>query len=120
MKPWTQDEKKKALEAFARKASTDAKFRELALKNPAAAVKEVSGKDLPAGFKVAAVARDGADMVLVVPDLVKAGGELSDSELEKVAGGRCAGSCGISQVCLVSSTVPPGPTYVPGVGGACV
>ena len=120
MKPWTQDEQKKALEAFARKAATDGKFRELALKNPAAAVKELTGKDLPEGFKINAVARDGADMVIVIPDLVKAGGELSDSELEAVAGGRCAASCALSQVCVISSTAPPGPTYVPGVGGACV
>ena len=104
MKPWTQDEQKKALEAFARKASTDAKFRELALKNPTAAVKEVSGKELPQGFNIKAVARNGADLVVVVPDLVKAGGELSDSELEKVAGGgRCGASCGGSSACVMMS-----------------
>jgi len=104
MKPWTQDEQKKAVEAFTRKAATDAKFREQALKNPAQAVKELTGKELPQGFNIKAVARNGADLVVVVPDLVKAGGELSDSELEKVAGGgRCGLSCGGSAACVAMS-----------------
>jgi hypothetical protein len=96
---WTADDQKKAIEAFTRRASTDKKFRELALKDPAKAIKELVGKDLPDGLKLRAVARDGADLVVVVPDMVKPGGELSDSELEQVSGGRCGGSCGGSCAC---------------------
>jgi hypothetical protein len=116
MKPWSNDDISKVLDGFIRKATTDKKFRELALKSPEEAIKQLVGKDLPADYKVRAVARDGADIVFVVPDLVKAGGELSDSELEQVAGGRCPASCAGSYVCGISSTVGP---CIPGVGGAC-
>lgn len=100
MANWTAEDQKKAVEAFTRKASTDKKFRELALKDPAGAVKQLTGKALPDGVKVKAVAKEGADLVIVVPDMVKEGGELSDKELEQVAGGgRCGGSCGGSCAC---------------------
>lgn len=100
MSTWTDKERDEAIEAFVRKASTDAAFRALALKDPATAVKQLTGKSLPDGFKIAAVDKAGADMVVVVPDLVKADGELSESELEAVSGGRCGGTCGASAACL--------------------
>lgn len=101
MANWSKEEQKKALDAFTRKASTDKKFRELALKDPAGAVKQLIGKPLPEGVKIKAVAKDGADLVVVVPDIVKEGGELSDKELEQVAGGRCGGTCGGSAACAI-------------------
>lgn len=101
MSNWTEKERNDAIEAFVRKATTDASFRELALKDPATAVKQLTGKALPDGFKISAIDKAGADLVVVVPDLLKTDGELSDSELEAVAGGRCGGTCGGSAACAM-------------------
>lgn len=103
MTTWTEKDRDEALEAFVRKASTDADFRALALKDPATAVKQLTGRSLPDNFRIKAVDKAGADMVVVVPDLAKADGELSDIELESVAGGRCDISCGASMACVLNT-----------------
>jgi len=111
-----RDEAPAIVERILKRASTDVAFHALAISNSAAAVKEVSGKQLPEGFKVRFVSNEGADLTLVLPDVVTGDDELSDAELEQVAGGRCAASCAAS--CAVTSTVGIG---IPGVGGAaCV
>ena len=111
----TASEANEAVQKVLKKAGSDATFHALALSNPAAAVKEATGKDLPAGFKLRIVPTTDADLTLVLPDVQADSQELSDAELESVAGGRCAGSCLAS--CAISSTVGLG---LPGVGGlAC-
>lgn len=117
MSSWTPQDIEQALDAFNKRASTDAEFRQLALNDTPAAVRIITGRALPDGFRIRAVPRNGADMVIVVPELAKADGELSDVELEQVSGGRCPGSCAASGACAVSSTVS---LFLPGVGGACV
>lgn len=116
MTTWNSQDIEQALDAFSKRASADNEFRQLALKDMPTAVRMITGRALPDGFQIRAVPRNGADLVIVVPDLVKVDGELSDTELEQVSGGRCAASCAASYVCAVSSTVG---AYVPGVGGAC-
>ncbi len=112
---WTMEDQQSAIAAVLKKASSDADFHARALSDPAAAVKEVTGKDLPAGFKLRIVPTTDADLTLVLPDVQADSQELSDAELESVAGGRCAASCLAS--CAISSTVGLG---LPGVGGlAC-
>ena len=100
---WTEAEARKAFQAIATKASTDPDFRKLALAKPAPVIKEVTGLDLPPGFKVRFVENEGANVTMVLPDPVAASGELADKDLEQVAGGRCGASCGVS--CLMTSVV---------------
>lgn len=87
MSSWTAEDQAAAAKALMEKSATDAAFRKRALADPAAAIKEVSGKDLPAGFKLRLVSNEGADLTLVLPDPVSE--DLSDADLEAVSGGRC-------------------------------
>jgi hypothetical protein len=114
---WTPEEIEEAVKKVMSQGSTDAAFRKVALTDPNKAVEQVAGKPVPPGIKVRFVEAEGAQYTIVLPDL-KTGdpSELSDAELEQVAGGRCAASCAIS--CGVTSTVTIG---IPGVGGvACI
>lgn len=97
---WTDAEARKTFQAIARKAASDPAFRKVALANPAQAVKQVSGLDLPSGFKLRFVENQGANLTMVLPDPAAATGELTDKDLEEVAGGRCGVSCGVS--CLMT------------------
>ncbi|MEM8960967.1 MAG: NHLP leader peptide family RiPP precursor [Acidobacteriota bacterium] len=96
MSDWSQEEIQTATREIVRRAATDADFRARAMSDPASVVKEVTGRDLPADFKVRFVDSEGANIVVPLPPVVS-DGELSDEQLEEVAGGsRCGGSCGVS------------------------
>lgn len=76
------------------RAATDPQFHALALRDGTAAVEEVLGRPLPDGLKIRFVDNDGATFTLGLPP-VRSGDELSDRELEAVAGGRgSSGSTG--------------------------
>lgn len=91
---WTEQKINAVLEQVAKKAVTDGDFRQLALSSPNEAVAQFSDEPVPANYKLRFVDNAGADMTFVLPDPVKAGNELSDAELEAVAGGKCGVSCG--------------------------
>lgn len=115
---WTAQDAEKAVKESITRARTDLKFRELALSNPRAAVKEVSGKEPPEGLRIKFFDGGDAHITVVLPEYVADASELTDAQLEQVAGGgRCAASCVAS--CAVSSTVSIG---LPGVGaiGGCI
>ncbi|WP_373233443.1 hypothetical protein, partial [Cohnella sp.] len=59
---------------------------QLCLENPAQAVKEAIGKEIPQGFKLRFVENEGAHYTFVLPDMITEQ-ELSESDLEAVAGG---------------------------------
>jgi hypothetical protein len=67
----------------------DDTFRERLLADPRAAVEEELGTRLPEGLQVTAVEETADTIYLVLPNAspVGEGGELSDRELEAVAGG---------------------------------
>ncbi|MEI2999606.1 MAG: hypothetical protein V8T86_01690 [Victivallis sp.] len=68
---WTQNEIEACIESCRKKAAVDAEFRRKLLADPAAAVKEVSGKEIPAGFKIRILENDPAyDATFVLPPLV--------------------------------------------------
>ncbi|MEM8960969.1 MAG: hypothetical protein AAGD38_05785 [Acidobacteriota bacterium] len=102
MAEWTESEAKSALGEIVRRAATDPALRARALADPATVIKEVTGKDLPDDITVRFVDSEGANVVIPLPPLA-AEGELSDAELEDVAGGdRCGYSCG-SASCSLSA-----------------
>ena len=103
--PWTEAEANKTVNEVLKRAATDGEYRKLLLSNPPAAIAKVDPTPLPPGFKIKAFDNNGANATIVLPDMVGTG-ELSDAELEQVAGGggsanRCGGSCAAS--CVYSS-----------------
>lgn len=70
------------------RAASDADFRQRAVRDPRAAIREVSGSDLPGHVNIQFYDQPSdVDAVLVLPPLVEEAGELSEAELEAVAGG---------------------------------
>ncbi|MEZ5403201.1 MAG: hypothetical protein R2729_26215 [Bryobacteraceae bacterium] len=105
---WNEEEAQKTLAEVVKKATVDPAFRALALADPNAAVGKINPNPIPGTFKLRFVDNAGANLTVVLPDPVAEGGELSDAELEQVAGGvgdnnRCGGSCVAS--CVISSVL---------------
>jgi hypothetical protein len=104
MSQWNEAEAQKTLQEVMKRAQTDPEFRALALRDPNAAIAKVNPTPVPPGFKIRFVDNAGANMTIVLPDPVSKEGELSDAELEQVAGGgRCGASCAAS--CVFSSVL---------------
>ena len=85
---WSDEEIKKVELSIKRNAMKDPEFRALALSNPNAAIAKVTSNPLPPGFKVKFIDNAGANRTVVLPDPLARVDELSDAELEQVAGGR--------------------------------
>lgn len=115
---WTTKDIENAIQEAIKKGRTDLAFRKLALSDPNKALETITGKQLPEGLKVKFFDGNDAHLTVVLPEYVEDESELTDAQLEAVAGGgRCAASCAAS--CAVSSTVSIG---LPGVGavGGCL
>ena len=98
------------LERVLARAATDADFRRRLLDDPEQALIADFGYAFPGGRTVAFVERpSGADAVIVLPDPVDAAGELSEDELEAVAGGAeedlCWSTCEVTD-CGVTESGP--------------
>ncbi len=92
MNQWTQEEIDATYQKIQAKAATDKDFRQKVLSNPKEAIKEVSGKEVPEDIKLNVIENEpGVDQTFVLPDFV--GEELSDEQLDNVAGGRCTAQC---------------------------
>ena len=115
---WTPQEIEKTITECIRRGKTDPAFRKLALSDSHRAIEKVAGKAAPEALKIKFFDGSGAHLTIVLPEAVGDESELSDTQLEQVAGGgRCAASCAAS--CGVTSTVSIG---LPGVGavGGCI
>ena len=84
---WTPSEASHVEIELKKRALKDPEFRALALKNPQAAIAKINSKPLPKGFKVKVVENDGANVVIVLPDPVGRIQDLSEFDLETIAGG---------------------------------
>jgi hypothetical protein len=84
---WTPSEASRVEMEVKKRALKDPEFRALALKNPDTAIAKINSKALPKGFKIKVVENDGANVVIVLPDPVGRVQELSEFDLEGVAGG---------------------------------
>jgi hypothetical protein len=78
----------------AQKAAEDDAFRAELLSNPRAAIEKLFNVELPAQITLKAIEEPADTYTVVVPAKVAAGkdGELSDSDLEAVAGGSKSGA----------------------------
>jgi hypothetical protein len=83
------------------KAQQDSEFRSRLLADPKAALEQELGTSLPAGVQVQVVEETSNSIYLVLPQASSggAGGELSDQDLEAVAGGWGTGGATTQQSC---------------------
>jgi hypothetical protein len=77
-----------ALEKILTRASADAEFRTGLLADPRRAIYDALGVRIPQTFRVKFVEKDSdIDALIVLPDLQRPDGELSERDLDVVAGG---------------------------------
>lgn len=75
-----------AIQKVQEKSALDMEFRKELLSNPQEAIARVGGIAVPAGFNIKVIENEpGIDQTYVLPDFQ--GGELSDNDLDKIAGG---------------------------------
>ncbi len=65
---WNIEKLNQAVKQFQEKSSVDAEFRKLALENSSSAVKQLTGLEIPEGFKLQVVDNAGAHLTVVLPD----------------------------------------------------
>jgi len=73
------------LDSVVERASKDEAFRKTLVDSPKSAIKAETGIDVPEGVDIRFVENEGADLTVVLPDVESE--EISDSDLESVAGG---------------------------------
>ncbi|WCN38483.1 hypothetical protein [Aneurinibacillus uraniidurans] len=85
---WSVEKANEIFELFKQRAAEDEAFRLLALENPAQAVKELSGMDLPEGIQLS-ITEDsqGQLQVTTLSSTPTEEKELSEEELLSVSGG---------------------------------
>lgn len=87
MEQWSIEEAEQVMEQVTKRSMEDPEFRALALRDAHAAIAKINTKPLPAGYRVQFVDNAGASRTFVLPDPIPANAELTDEELEQVAGG---------------------------------
>ena len=84
--PFTK--KEQVLQAVLDRASTDKQFRHALLDEPKLAIQSAFGVQIPPTFRVRFIERDpNVDALIVLPDFQSVDGELSEADLETIAGG---------------------------------
>ena len=87
MSEWTQQEIDQTLEEIKRRALTDTEFRQIALSDANTAIAKVNPKPIPDAVAIKFADNSGKVKTIVLPDPIAAADELTDAELEEVAGG---------------------------------
>ncbi len=87
---WTQEKIQETISQLQEKATSDASFRASLISNPNESIEKISGIQVPAGFKINVVDANEADLTIALPKMKS--DELSDSDLESVAGGKSTGA----------------------------
>lgn len=87
MAEWTNEEFTGVLSEVARRSSVDMEFRKLALSDPSTALASVSTKPLPSDVSIQFLDNSGNVKYFPLPDPVADIEELSEAELEAIAGG---------------------------------
>lgn len=87
MSPLSPSERS-ALDAVVERAATDRAFRSSLLSDPRGAIQQAFGVRIPADVRIKFIEKTAdVDALIVLPDLRSPTGELSDNDLEGVAGG---------------------------------
>jgi hypothetical protein len=84
------------------RSATDMEFRQKLVSEPRAAFSEYTGREVPESFNVAFV-ENQADATIVLPNAIDSEAELSEQELEAVAGGELIlVTLAIATVCVLA------------------
>jgi hypothetical protein len=89
----TEPEIEAAIREVLKRSIADAEFRSLALRDGRGAIAKVSPKTLPPDLDFRFLDNSGRVKMVALPDPVDNTSELSDAELEEVAGGCITFSC---------------------------
>jgi hypothetical protein len=82
------EKERKALQSILDRACTDMAFRNRLLTDPCGAIFDAFGVTIPPTFRIKFIERGpGIDALVVLPDVARPAGELSDDDLESVSGG---------------------------------
>ena len=84
--PVKAQEAQEQVQAILTRSATDMEFRRLLLSDSRAALSQHFGREVPEGMNIAFI-ENKADATVVLPDVADATAELSEVELETVAGG---------------------------------
>ena len=88
-----------AIREVLKRAVADPGFRQLAVRDGKAAIAKVTNKSLPEGLAIQFVDNHGkSTKTIVMPDPVANPEQLTEEELEAVAGGCTVSTCGVSGV----------------------
>jgi hypothetical protein len=86
-----------AIREVLKRAVADTNFRQLAVRDGKAAIAKVNNKALPQGITIQFVDNHGQSAkTVVIPDPVTHPEQLTEEELEAVAGGCGASNCGVT------------------------
>ncbi len=89
---WSQEKVQETVKQIQEKSAIDASFRASLKANPNAAIEKIAGIQIPAGFRVNVADANEADLTIALPKTKS--DELSDADLEAVAGGKLASPIG--------------------------
>jgi hypothetical protein len=84
--PKAAEQAQSSLNEVLTRSATDMPFRQLLLSDPRAALSQHFGVEAPASVNLAFI-ENKADATVVLPNVIDPNAELSDAELEAVAGG---------------------------------
>ncbi len=84
---WTQLTFAAAIRQVVHKATHDEAFRKQVMNDVHSAIKDISDQEVPQDFKINVVDGTGYQLTIVLPAMNPSGDELSDRELDTVAGG---------------------------------
>jgi hypothetical protein len=77
-----------ALAAISSRAAQDQDFRQRLIRDPHAAIKEATGTTVPPTLRIKFIEKDpDIDVLIVLPDLIREVGELSEEDVSIVTGG---------------------------------
>ena len=98
----SRDPRREVEQRLIQKSQEDQAFRSSLLDDPKAAIEREVGATLPTGLRIQVLEETSNTVYLVLPQATSqagSGGELSDQELESVAGGWGTGGATTQQSC---------------------
>ncbi len=88
MAEWSKEKQEKVVKTVLDKSLNDVEFRKELVSHPHRAIQEATGEIVPDGIRLQFVDQSAAHLTVVLPPMKTASDELSEQQLEAVAGGK--------------------------------